>query len=141
MVTYADSSFLVSLYRPDAHTPVAEAEMAKLGVSLPITALQLHEVRNAIRLGVFQQLINSTECQAALLLLDQDIRNGVLEPITIQWTQAFREAERIGNQFIESFGVRAADLLHVATARVLGASRFRTFDKRQEKLAKSLGFN
>jgi predicted nucleic acid-binding protein len=141
MVTYLDSSFLLSLYRPDIHTPAAAEEMGKLGESLPITSLQVHEVRNAIRLGVSQQVISQRECREALQLLDQDIQNGILRPLSVQWNLAFREAERIGNQFTESFGIRAADLLHLAIATVLGASRFRTFDQRQARLAKRMGFD
>jgi antitoxin (DNA-binding transcriptional repressor) of toxin-antitoxin stability system len=34
-----------------------------------------------------------------------------------------------------------ADLLHLAVAAALGASRFRTFDKRQARLAKTLGYD
>ena len=124
MVTYLDSSFLVSLYRPDIHTPAAAEEMGKLGQSLPITSLQVHEVRTAIRLGVFQKVISQRECKEALNLLEEDIQNGILRPLSVQWNLAFREAERISEQFTESFGIRAAELLHLAIATVLGASHF-----------------
>jgi predicted nucleic acid-binding protein len=115
--------------------------MGKLGESLSITSLQVHEIRNAIRLGVFQQVISQRECREALQLLDQDIQNGILRPLSVQWNLAFRGAERIGNQFTESFGIRAADFLHLAIATVLGTSRFRTFDQRQARLAKRMGFD
>jgi predicted nucleic acid-binding protein len=39
------------------------------------------------------------------------------------------------------FGIRAADLLHLAIATVLGASRFRTFDQHQARLAKRMVFD
>src|SRR5258708_12942468 len=119
MVTYLDSSFLVSLYRPDIHTPAAVEEMGKLGESLPITSLQVHEVRNAIRLGVFQQMISQRECREALQLLDQDIQNGILRPLSVQWNLAFREAERIGNHFTESFRTPPPTLLHLPTPPLL----------------------
>jgi predicted nucleic acid-binding protein len=139
MVTYLDSSFLVSLYRPDIHTPVAAEEMDKLSESPPITPLQIHEVRNAIRLGVFQKIISQRECKEALQLFHRDIQNEILRPLSVQWNLVFREAERIGSRFTESAGIRAADLLHLAIAVVLGAARFRTFDQRQARLAKALG--
>jgi hypothetical protein len=37
------------------------------------------------------------------------------------------------------FGVLALDILHVASAMVLGPDSFQTFDDRQKKLAKSVG--
>ena len=57
----------------------------------------------------------------------------------VGWPKAFKEAERIGEMLTETTGVRAADLLHVAVASVLGAVSFLTFDSTQRKAALGAG--
>ena len=56
MSCYADSSFLVSCYIPDAHTPQATAYLLRTGAPLTFTALHSLEVGNAFKLGVFRGL-------------------------------------------------------------------------------------
>lgn len=49
------------------------------------------------------------------------------------------EAERSSASFSEKLGVRNLDILRVASALVLGAGEFWTFDTRQDALAKAAG--
>mgnify|MGYP001616034239 CR=1 FL=1 len=49
------------------------------------------------------------------------------------------EAEVISHAHIVSLNVRTLDLLHVAAARVLGATEFPSFDIRRRALAKAAG--
>ena len=51
------------------------------------------------------------------------------------------EAESLCDQFSVATGVRTLDLLHVASARILGRSDFLAFDKRQRALALSAGLS
>ena len=60
MTGYADTSFLVSLYLPDVHSPVAWAAM-KSRPHLYLTPLHELELVNAIRLAVFRKLIRRIE--------------------------------------------------------------------------------
>lgn len=49
------------------------------------------------------------------------------------------EAERLSARHSESQGTRSFDILHVASALVLGTGHFITFDARQGSLATSAG--
>jgi predicted nucleic acid-binding protein len=55
------------------------------------------------------------------------------------WPEVFLEAERLSAGHSEILGTRSLDVLHVATALVLGARDFLTFDTRQGSLARAAG--
>jgi predicted nucleic acid-binding protein len=69
-----------------------------------------------------------------------DLGDGILAHVPIAWTNAFREAERLGQECTERMGVRSVDLLHAGIAQALGIEEFLTFDLRQRELAKAAGF-
>jgi len=106
---------------------------------LPFTALQRHELRNAVRLRVFRGEITAEQRKEAFREIDSDLADGILAHTTIPWTDAFREAESLAATHTERFGVRSFDLLHVALAVTLGATEFLTFDTRQAALARAAG--
>jgi predicted nucleic acid-binding protein len=137
--TYADTSFLVSLYVQDAHSERAAALAAKL---MPVffTPLVEHELRNAIRLCVFRRQITSGQREKSLYEVERDASEGFLYPVPLDWPKAFKHTEVLGRAFTESIGARGMDILHVGSALTLKAKRFATFDDRQASLAKSAGF-
>ncbi len=49
------------------------------------------------------------------------------------------EAERLSALYSEKLGTRSLDILHVASALVLGSTSFVTFDRRQAALARASG--
>jgi hypothetical protein len=63
MRVYADSSFLVSCYLVDVNTPRAKGFLSEHDSPLPFTALHELEVRNALRLGVFRQVITDEQAK------------------------------------------------------------------------------
>jgi predicted nucleic acid-binding protein len=71
--------------------------------------------------------------------IEADLAETVLQHIALDWNEALREAERIADAHLIHVGARSGDLLHVASAVVLGASEFCTFDQRQTELAKRVG--
>jgi predicted nucleic acid-binding protein len=137
---YADTSFLVRLYLTQSDSPKALAFMRDFRDPLPFTPLHRHELRNALRLVVFRKEIDAGRCKAALLDIESDLEDGILAHVPIAWTNAFREAEQLGNDHTETMGVRGVDLLHVGIAQALGMKEFLTFDSRQAELAKAAGF-
>lgn len=139
MVVYADSSFLASTYLPDNHSESADRLLARLSQPLILTSLQRHEVRNAIRLAVFRKEITRPESAALLAQLDRDVRDGILLQTQVDWRDAYREVERLGAIHTEKWGLRSADLLHVALAVLVAVERFLTFDARQRKVAVAEG--
>ena len=107
---------------------------------LPFTPLHRHELRNALRLAIFRKEIDAERCKAAFLDIESDLQDGILGHVSIPWTNAFREAEQLGNGHTETMGVRGVDLLHVGIAQALGMKQFLTFDSRQAELAIAVGF-
>jgi predicted nucleic acid-binding protein len=138
--TYADISFLVRLYLTQSDSQKALAFMRDFRDPLPFTPLHRHELRNALRLAVFRKEIDAERRKLALLDIESDLQDGILAHVPIAWTNAFREAEELGNDHTETTGVRAVDLLHVGIAQALGMKTFLTFDSRQTRLAKAAGF-
>ena len=139
MVAYADTSFLFSLYAQDANTARAAKIVAALAVSLVLTPLQRHELRNAFRLAAFRADITGAECQKLLETFDADIHSGALVETPVAWAEVFAEAEALSAAHTQALGSRGFDVLHVAAAVALGAKVFFTFDARQKTLAVKSG--
>lgn len=135
---YADTSFLVSLYIQDANSGKAAADAAKL-LPICLTPLLEHELRNAVRLCVFRRQITTTQREKALHDLESDKAAGVLHTVPLDWPKALKHAEALGRRHTEVLGARGMDILHVASALVLKADRFVTFDERQRELARLAG--
>lgn len=141
MKTYADTSFLVRLYLTQSDSQKALAFMRNFRDPLPFTPLHRHELRNALRLAVFRKEIDAERRKAAFQDMESDLEDGILAHVPVAWTNAFREAEQLGNDHTETMGVRGMDLLHVGIAQALGVKKFLTFDARQAQLAKAAGFD
>ena len=139
MKTYADTSFLVSLYLFDTHTEKANALMKRQSEPLPFTPLHRHEFRNAIRLAVWRKELDVAQKREIFRLIELDLKEGFLLHQPVAWSDAFREAERIGESQTEATGLRATDLLHLGAAFALEASGFLTFDATQRKAATGAG--
>lgn len=136
---YADSSFLFSLVAKDSRTPEAAAYMVRAAVPLLFTPLHRIELRNALRNAVGRGELTEQICRAAFGLIDDDLREGVLVHIPVEWTNVFRRADDLSEKHAGREGPRTIDLLHVAIAIESGAKTFLSFDKRQRKLAQAAG--
>lgn len=139
MRIYADTSFVTALYLTDDLTPQADAYMAQNPRPLVLTEIQNAEARNAFRLRVAQRRSSSEEVFRALVHYDRDISEGIFEFVPTDWPRMFQAFEKISRKFTEQGGHRFADILHVASALILEARVFLTFDRRQAQLAKALG--
>lgn len=139
MVAYADTSFLVSLYGRDVLSPQAQEMASALPSPLAFTPFLRHEARNAVRLALFRKEITADESNAILAALDADAKTGALAETPLAWAEVFAEAEALSAAHTPKFGIRASDVLHVASAAALGAKTFYTFDVRQKALAAKAG--
>ncbi len=140
MKPYADSSFIVALYLPRESSGKALDFLAGHGLPLPFTPWHRLEVRNAIRLTVFNKAIRSSEARTQLQQLDTDLRDETLvahHPLV--WTDVLHEAEKLGTTHNERVGCRSSDLFHVASASTGGFDHFLTFDARQRIIAQLAG--
>ena len=137
MKIYADTSFLVSLYSPDANSAAAARTMqASKGDRLATTLGEL-EVVNALGLRVFRKEVSATQAQSSLNDFEKDLRDGVfqLRPLL---EQVFERAHQLSRQTTPKLGTRTADILHVATALELSADYLYSFDQQQRKLAQTV---
>jgi len=146
---YADTSFLVKLVSDEPGGAAAVAEYRRMNrprlFYLPLHAL---EVENAIRHRAFHerrirqggeraQIVR--ERDAALARVDQFLKRGALDDITLDMDSAFSRARRLSAAHSEKIGARAIDLLHVACALLLESEVFLTSDQRQADVAKAEG--
>jgi predicted nucleic acid-binding protein len=143
-MTYADASFLVSLYLRDTNTAAAVAYVKGQRRPLALTALQRHELRNALRLAVFRTKtspapVPEAETHAALAQIDADLASGNLVSCPLPWSEAMSVAERLGATHTMNLGVRGMDLLNVAAAVATKSRIFLTFDSRQRAVAQAAG--
>ncbi len=137
--TYADSSFLVSIYRRDGNHEAACALMSKRSPALTFLPLHRVELRNALRFAEIQGLITAAERRAAFKQIEQDLRDGLLLHVSVAWSDICRHADELSEKHMVKNGQRTIDLLHVAAALETGARTFLTFDQRQCGLAKAAG--
>lgn len=139
MKIYVDTSVLFSLYAPDANSPKADAWRQVNPLPIDFTTFHRIELRNALSLAIFQQRLTSAESLAAWQEVQQDLTTGSLVRAPDLWGKLLREAESLAEHHTPRIGSRSLDVLHVATALVLGATEFCTFDTRQAKLARLAG--
>lgn len=94
---------------------------------------------NSIALAVFRRDLTGPAAQAALADLESDIRDGRFVIADLLWRRALERAADLSRVHTPAFGTRALDVLHVASAAVLGCRRFVTYDDRQARLAGAAG--
>ena len=137
MKTYVDTSFLVSLYSPDANSKSAASVMqASQGEHLVTTFAEL-ELVNALQLRIFRKELSAAQAQSSLQAFAEDLRNRAFQ-LTPLPEQTLERARQLSIQTTARLGTRTADLVHVAAALELAADRVYSFDKQQRKLAQSL---
>jgi predicted nucleic acid-binding protein len=141
MVTYADSSFLVSLYVQDSHTVEAGKFLASHSFSVLLTNFSRSETQYAIRTLAFRKMITIGEMTQGLIHFERAQTEGIFDLRLAMQDELFESAARLSNRYGLEFGVRYLDMLHIASALLLNARRFLTFDARQAKLAKTVGLN
>jgi predicted nucleic acid-binding protein len=138
-MVYADSSFLASLYLPDAKTDAANAFLAKQQAPLAFTHFNRLELRNLLRNMVARGDATSATVAKAFPLIESDLNEGLLIEKALDMGKLFKIAEQLSSRHGERHVIRCVDLLHVASAHVLGIKVFLTFDLQQSVFATSTG--
>lgn len=138
MSSYADTSFVVSLYVFDDNSPRASTIFAEPFFPFVLTPLLEAEIVNAFNLRIFRKESREKQIQTSLELFGKDVRSGVFELKSFS-NEIFRQASQISSRRTAKFGTRTLDLLHVASATFLQTERFCTFDKKQAELARAEG--
>ena len=137
MTTYADTSFIASLYLQDSHSGIADQMLQSL-TDCFLTPLHRAEWFHAIGQHVFRGAIAETRAKELHLLFEKDTKTGPWRELPVP-EEAFDLCADLARRYGPKLGVRTLDSLHVACALELKAERFWTFDDRQAKLAKAEG--
>jgi predicted nucleic acid-binding protein len=138
MNAYADSSFLLSLYSVDAHSHSAAALVRHHQPVFCLTPFSEAEFTNAVELGVFTNRYTAREARAVRDYFLSHIRSGVFRVHDLP-PDAYAVARSLSLRHTAKLGTRALDVLHVASALILKADSFFTFDQRQHRLARAEG--
>ena len=138
MSAYADTSFLVSLYTPDANSRRAAEQVGAIDGSIWLTPFGELELSNALELRLFRRELTASAIKAAHSGFDEDLESGVFsrQPMPVG---VFARAGQLARRHTARLGVRTLDVLHVASALMLSATDFYTFDRNQSKLARAQG--
>ncbi len=105
-----------------------------------ITPLNRAEVAHAIYSYIFRKTISAAAAQSAWNNFEQDCESGLWFEVELP-ASVWECSIRLARLFGPTLGMRTLDSLHVACAVELGATRFWTFDERQERLAIAAGLN
>ncbi|HLY63740.1 MAG TPA: type II toxin-antitoxin system VapC family toxin [Terriglobia bacterium] len=138
MIAYADTSFLVSLFRLDANSMRATSAINRLKPNLLLTPLGGLEIINALELQIFRKETTRIQANAAKAVLAENTASGffVLQSMP---ENVYIRAEQIARRYGSRLGVRTLDILHVTSAVLLRPEMFISFDLRQLKLARACG--
>jgi predicted nucleic acid-binding protein len=134
---YVDSSFVVSLYLTDVHSPEARSRMQDAS-PLILTPLHRAEWAQALAQHQFRRTVTAEKAQRAQAQFSSDEAASLWRPASLP-ENAFEICADLARGFGPKLGMRTLDTLHVACALELKAERFWTFDDRQAKLAKAQG--
>ncbi len=139
MVVYADSSFLVAVYVQGKSEKDARSYFVKNPQPICLTRFSKSEIQHAIRMLAFQKHIALSEMTQALLQLERDEAEGFYEMQYVEAEDLYIKTSQLSHRHALESGVRYLDMLHIASALLVNARRFLTFDVRQGKLAKAVG--
>jgi len=122
----------------DSNTAKALPLIRSASFPLLTTPLTKFELENAIWQRQFRRELRSAEIKASIGSFRKDLANSLfdMEPFS---AEMLHKASLISTRQTARFGTRALDVLHVASALVLGAEDFYTFDQSQAKLADAEG--
>jgi predicted nucleic acid-binding protein len=139
LIVYADSSFLVSIYVLDSHSPEAIERLAG-SPRLLVTSFHRAELANAFYQNVFRSTLTRFEAARAWKRFEGDLEARVFETVHFP-DSAWDATITLARRCCASLGVRTLDTVHVAAALELGADHFWTFDDRQARLAEAAGLD
>lgn len=139
-MTYCDTSFLLALYvERDFFNPHALRIAAKFTDPIPYTLLGEFELLNGIHRAFAAKIVSRLEYDAILRQISRDEVDGFLFRTPVNQVNHFTKARELSKRYTPTLSSRSLDILHVATALLIGVSDFISFDGRQRTLADAAG--
>lgn len=139
MSVYLDTSFLVSVYSADRHTPAAVERLSSV-TDVQLTPFNRAELSVALFQQIFLRRATDVEILKSWDSFERDCRSGIWRLVGLP-ERAWKTTIDLARNHGPIFGVRTLDSLHVACAIELGTDRFWTFDERQARLAEAVGLD
>lgn len=139
MSAYADTGFVVSLYKVETTSARAAAAMKRVQTPVWISPPGELELRNAFQLALFRGEIDPKAAELKKSLFLEDVEKGVFAIMPVPASALYPKAVELAERHSARLGTRSLDLLHVAAAVLLGAEIFLSFDERQRKAARAEG--
>jgi len=153
MKTYADTNFftnlLMSLPQSVAADGLANSLRKQTTAPLPVTNLLRMELVNALQRLVYEsqhgsQLIPATRQRSLMaeVRFEMEMESGptpLWQPTPVDEQMLFNLFHTLAHRHTAKQGFRTYDILHVATALLLGCDTFWSFDAKARKLAKLEG--
>jgi predicted nucleic acid-binding protein len=94
---YADTSFLVSLYSPDANSATAAHTMRLSKGDHLVSTLAELELVNALQLRIFRKELSSIQVKSALHALERDLQDRLFQLVPLP-EQAFERAHQLPSE-------------------------------------------
>lgn len=137
MSIYADTSFFLSAYLRDGHTPETLRRL-RTRPQIWLTPFHKIEIAHGLAQKIFRQELSLPVTNRIYDQLAQDCDAGlwVLADLPLL---TFERGITLARTHVAKLGTRTLDTLHVAAALELEAVQFWTFDQRQARLAKAVG--
>jgi predicted nucleic acid-binding protein len=134
-----DTSAIVKLYIREEYSRETSNWLKENNESLPLTSVHELEFINALQLKQFRAEITPDEARLVMTRFEEHEKNGIYYRPPLDWSTIFIQAIELSKKHSASFGSRALDIIHIASALSINADRFLTLDHRQSKLAVRAG--
>ena len=137
---YGDTSFVLAVYiKVDRFHNEAVRLAARVHEPIPFTLLGELELLNAVHRSLAGKVINQSDHDAILRQIAHDEADGILVRQTLDQIQLFTKARELSRRYTPEVSARSLDILHVASALLLQATIFISFDAKQRSLAQKAG--
>ncbi len=139
-MTYADSSLVVSIYRPtEGLSGPARREIKRARLPVVLSLLSLLEIRNAFNMAIHRGEIVAEDRDAVFADIERQLAAGFFRMADVSQAAVYAKAQELSDRHTPAVATRSLDLMHVATAILCKARVFLSTDSRQRKVAKAVG--
>lgn len=135
---YLDTSAFLKLYIREEGSELVQQVLEAQDAPVPISDVLEWEFFNALRLKVFRGELDSATVDHMMKLFDDRLLRGQYAAADLDRSLLSRDIRDL-SRHSSTIGSRTLDVVHVAIAAQLKATRFVTFDDRQADLARTAG--
>jgi predicted nucleic acid-binding protein len=138
-MTFTDASFLVSFFARDEHGQKAAAWWHRTNATITASRMVLFEAENSIRMLPLAGRCTRVQARWAIEHMQRAVMESLIIVRELPVKRRYPAARRLSQHYGEQRSFGAMDIIHVATAKELGAILFLSFDGKQRDLAEEEG--